>query len=86
MACNCETQNEINKLYKAYSAKSQLPEEPKLIDYITHYGGNILAYSLMLICFPLLILYVLALAFWREDERIHITDIDLIKIFKVSKN
>lgn len=85
MACNCETQNEINKLYKAYSAKSQLPEQPKIGDYIKHYGGNVLAYTLMLLCFPLLIIYVLALAFWREDERIHVSDIDLIKMFKVSK-
>ena len=63
MACNCETQNEINKLYKAYSDKSQLPEQPKIGDYIKHYGGNVLAYTLMLLCFPLLIIYVLALAF-----------------------
>ena len=86
MACNCETQNEIDRLYKAYGEKSGLPETPKIGDYIKYYGGNILAYTLALICFPLLVLYVFALLFWREDERLHVSDVDLIKLFKVSKN
>lgn len=86
MACNCETQNEINKLYKAYHDKSQIPDDPTIGDYVKHYGGNILAYCLMLICFPLLILYVLALLFWREDERIHVSDVNLIKKFGILKH
>lgn len=85
MACNCEAQNEINKLYKAYGDKSGLPDNPKTSDYIRYYGGNILAYTLMLICFPLLIIYVFALLFWREDEKIHISDIDLMKKFTFLK-
>lgn len=85
MACNCEAQNEINKLYKAYGDKSGLPNNPGIGDYIKYYGGNILAYTLMLVCFPLLILYVLALLFWREDEKIHISDIDLMKKFTFLK-
>ena len=86
MACNCEAQNEINKLYKAYGDKSGLPDNPRIIDYIKYYGGNILAYGLMLICFPLLVLYVLILLFWRENERIHVSDIDLMKKFTFLKN
>ena len=85
MACNCETQKEIDKLYKAYSDKSQMPENPKLNDYIKFYGGNILAYTFMLVCFPLLLLYVLVLLFWREDERIHVNDVNLIKKFSFLK-
>ena len=86
MACNCEAQNEINALYKAYGEKSALPDSPKIGDYIKYYSGNILAYSLAVLCFPILVLYVLALLFWREDERIHVSDVDLIKLFKVSKD
>ena len=86
MACNCEAQNEINKLYRAYGDKSALPSNPRVSDYIKFYGGNVLAYTLMLICFPLLILYVLALLFWREDERIHVSDIDLMKKFTFLKS
>ena len=86
MACNCEAQNEINALYKAYGEKYSLPESPKISDYIRYYGGNILAYILVLVCFPILVLYVLILLFWREDEKIHVSDIDLIKLFKVSKD
>ena len=86
MACNCEAQNEINKLYRAYGDKSKLPEHPSIVDYIKYYGGNILAYTLALVCFPLLVLYVLALLFWREDERIHVSDIDLMKKFTFLKS
>lgn len=86
MACNCEAHKEIDKLYRAYGDKSALPNNPKLIDYIKFYGGNTLAYTLMLISFPLLILYVIALLFWREDEKIHVSDIDLIKKFGLAKN
>lgn len=86
MACNCEAQNEINKLYRVYGDKSKLPEHPGIFDYIKYYGGNILAYTLALICFPLLILYVLALLFWRENERIHVSDIDLMKKFTFLKS
>ena len=86
MACNCEAHKEIDKLYKAYGDKSALPNNPKLMDYVKFYGGNIVAYGLLFICFPLLILYVLTLLFWREDEKIHISDIDLIKKFGLSKS
>lgn len=81
MACNCATKEELNKLYKAYGEKSKLPEKPKFADYIRYYCGNGLAYLLMVLCFPLLILYVFALLFWREDYKIHVSDIDFIKIF-----
>lgn len=86
MACNCEAQNEIDRLYKAYGDKSQLPANPSVNDYIKYYGGNILAYGLMFICFPLLVLYVLALLFWREDEKIHVSDIDLMEKFRFLRN
>ena len=85
MACNCEAQNEIDKLYRAYGDKAALPDNPNIGDYIKFYGGNILVYTLAAICFPLLILYVFALLFWREDERIHVSDIDLLKKFKFLK-
>lgn len=86
MACNCEAQNQIDKLYKAYGDKSSLPDNPKFSDYIRYYGGNGLAYTLAFICFPLLVLYVLALLFWREDEKIHISDINLLEKFRFLKS
>ena len=85
MACNCSTQEEINRIYKAYGDKSALPSEPKFIDYVKYYGGNALAYTLLFITWPLLILYVLCLLFWREDGRIHVSDVNLLEIFKRSK-
>lgn len=86
MACNCETQKQIDELYKAYSDKSQLPDKPKAFDYFKYYAGNITAYTLALIAFPFLIIYVLLLLFWREESKIHINDIDLIKKFGILKN
>lgn len=86
MACNCEAQNQIDKLYKAYGDKAALPDNPKILDYIKYYGGNTLAYTFMFLCFPLLVLYILALLFWREDERLHVSDINLLKKFTFLKN
>ena len=85
MACNCSTQEEINRLYKAYGDKAALPEKPKLSDYVKYYGGNILAYTLLLVSLPFLILYVLFLLFWREDERIHANDVNLLRLFNTGK-
>lgn len=83
MACNCEAQNEIDKLYKMYGNKPAMPDNPKVLDYIKYYGGNFLVYTCAILAFPLLVLYVLALLFWREDSKIHISDINLLKKFRI---
>lgn len=85
MACKCNTQEEIDRLYKVFGDKSGLPEKPTLNDYIKYYVGNILVYILLIVALPLLIFYVLILLFWREDERIHINDVNLLRLFKPKK-
>lgn len=82
MACKCSTQEEIDRLYNAYGEKSALPEKPSFNDYVKHYGGNILALTLLVVTFPLLLLYILCLLFWREDERIHVNDVNILRLFK----
>lgn len=83
MACNCATKEEIDKLYRLYGEKSKLPKKHSTWDFIKYYITNILVILLFIICFPLLLIYILALLFWRENERINISDIDLIKLFKI---
>ncbi len=84
MACNCATKEEIDKLYRVYGEKSKLPKKHSTWDFIKHYAMNGFVILLFIICFPLLLLYILALLFWRENERINISDIDLIKLFKIN--
>lgn len=87
MACNCSTRDEIDRLYKQFGTKRELPDNAHFSDYVRYYVGNPLAYILMIITFPLLLVYVLALLFWREDGRIRLGDIDLLgKIRKEERN
>lgn len=81
MACNCGTKKEIEELYKRLGDKSTLPDNPKFKDYFRYYVGNTALYLLMLITFPIILIHILALVFWREDGRLHVQDFDLTKKF-----
>lgn len=85
MACNCATKEEIDKLYEMYGDKKRLPEKPKFKDYFRYYVGNATVYILGLVALPLLILYILVLLFWREDEKLHVKDFDIYKKLRIVK-
>ena len=85
MACNCTTQEEIDKLYRQFGEKTKISPNAKLGEYIKYYVGNTLVYLLGAVCFPLLVIYILFLLFWREDEKIHVNDVNLLKKLKIVK-
>lgn len=85
MACNCATQEELDRLYKIYGDKKKKPQNAKIGDYFKYYIENGLVYLCGLIVFPFLVLYIFALLFWREDGKIHIGDINILRKLKIIK-
>lgn len=82
MACNCAAQEQIEKLIKEYGVKNGDGDNMTLSDYIKNYGHKTLMFFLMIVTYPFLFIYVLALLFWRETPVIKVSDINLLTKFK----
>lgn len=85
MACNCSTEEEINKLYDAYSVKmSEKGETFK--DEIKRILLNVCSIFMWAIAFPLVLIYVLFILFWEDKPRINVQSINLMRIYKFLKD
>lgn len=84
MACNCGTQEEIDKLYKAYGDKMALAQAKGTDSFfgkIKYYAYQVLTILAWVVAFPVMLFYVLAVVFWKEKPSINIQSINLLRIF-----
>ena len=79
MACNCGTQEEINKLYKKYGYKLDVSKKNTLKHNITSIVQYMSALILALLFAPFFLLYIIYKDF--DDDR----KIDIIKILTLNK-
>lgn len=83
MACNCSTKEEIDRLYKMYAVQKNVkPEKGSHIELVMFYIKNILLLVMTIIAFPFLVIYILCLLFWRNNNRLKINDFDFLRVLK----
>lgn len=85
MACNCTTEEEINKLYESYSMKMRergdnfKSEAKRILLFIC-------SIFMWIIAFPLMLLYVIVILIWEDKPKINIQTINLMRIYKFFKD
>lgn len=84
MACQCGTQEEIEKLYKLYGVKlGEKRTSEKLWDNITYYFYAFLYVLGFVITLPIIFIVVLLILFWREDGKVNIKYFNLLRLLKI---
>lgn len=87
MACNCGTQEEIDKLYRAYGEKLKNYDDLRVGEKIKWWLLKILTILAWIVVFPALIIYMLLFLFWRDPENrtINVQNFNLLKLFHLGK-
>lgn len=85
MACNCKTNEEIDKLYRAYGEKIQ--ERGKTFkDEVKRVFLFLSSILMWIICIPMMLIYVLFLLFWQDDKKINVQSVNIMRIKKFFEN
>lgn len=85
MACNCATDEEINKIYDAYTQKLN-EKSITLKDKLKKIGVYIISFFMWIVAFPLMLIYALFMLFWEENPKINVQTINLMRISNIFKN
>lgn len=87
MACNCGTQEEIDKLYRAYGEKLANYDDLNLVEKVKWWFFKILTIFAWIIVFPLMLIYLLFFLFWNDpgDRKINVQNFNLLKILHKGK-
>lgn len=86
MACQCGTQEEIEKLYRAYGVKiREKRNSEKLLDRITYYFYAFMFCVCCIVVVPIIFVVVLAMLFWREGGTINIQHFNIMRLFATKK-
>lgn len=84
MACNCKTQDEINKLYDAYGLKLK-ENNGNFKDYIKKIILLVLSFFMWILVFPIILVYVLLVLFWKDNPTINVQNLNLMNLGETIK-
>ena len=89
MACNCNTKEQLDALYRMYGEKQEKNKEEMKSSWNKRikYGIWQLAIIILLIpCIPIIFIYFLLRLFWEDSPKVNINNFDLLKILRLNKN
>ena len=82
MSCACKANQKIDILYKKYGNKVAVTKKTKIKGNIELFFKAILLYSLMIIIFPVLFLFVLYSVSFKKDKIVDIRKIIKLKFLR----
>lgn len=81
MACNCATQEEIDKLYEAYGNKLRENGGLGIKAKVKHTFMTVMGLLMWAVCLPVMFIYVICVAFWEDKPVINVQKLNLLRIF-----
>lgn len=87
MACNCGTQEEIEKLYRAYGEKLDNYDDLKAGEKVKWWVLHCLTILTWIVVFPVMLIFMIFFLFWKDpkDRHINVQNFNLLKIFHLGK-